>query len=336
MRYIGIREAKPGMVVGKSIFNENGNVLVNYNVELTDSLIQRMMAKGLRGMYIKDKLSEDITIEELISDDLEIKASRALKKIDIDQALEVANKITDELSSATEINVNLVSLRTNLDYTYKHSVSVAILSVITGIGLGLKKSILRELSASGLLHDIGKVNISPDILNKAGPLTMEEYEIVKRHSEDGYQKIKDNILISSKTKMGVYSHHENINGTGYPLGLMGDQIYMFAKIIHIADVYDALTSDRPYKDAYSPAESIEYLMANAGSMFEPEYVKAFLTYIPVYPKGRTVILSTGEEAIVVENKQHNTLHPVVRLFSGQTIDLSETNSVTITGFKKIQ
>ncbi|MCH5251519.1 MAG: HD-GYP domain-containing protein [Lachnospiraceae bacterium] len=339
MRYIKMDQAESGMVVGKSVYNETGRVLVNYRVTLTDKLISRMKEKGLNGLYIEDSLSEDIEIEELISDELEIKAAQALRKMDVDAALDVANEITDELSMDGEISVNLVSLRTNSDYTYKHSVNVAILSVLTGMGIGLKKPVLKELAAAGLLHDVGKINIPVETLEKPGALTEEEYELIKRHSEFGYDKIKDNISISSKTKMGVYMHHENINGTGYPLGLQGDQIYMFAKIIHIADVYDAITSERVYKKAQPPNEAIEFLMKNAGNMFQPEYVKAFITYIPIYPKGRNVILSDGRVAVVVENRQHNTLYPVIRLLEdGTTIDLSEHEdpNLYITGFEPLK
>lgn len=338
MRYVNIDHAKPGMIVGKSIYNEQGNVLVNYRVTLSESLIERMKKKGLPGLYIEDSLSQDIEIEELISDGLEIKAAQALRTMDIDAALDVAGEITDELSVDGEISVNLVSLRTNSDYTYKHSISVAVLSVLMGIGIGLKKPMLRELAASGLLHDIGKINIPIETLDKPGPLTEEEYELIKQHSEFGYDKIKDNVSISSKTKMGVYMHHENINGTGYPMGLVGDQIYMFAKIIHIADVYDAITSERVYKKAQAPNEALEFLMKNAGTMFQPEYVKAFMDYIPVYPKGRNVLLSDGTTAVVVENRQNNTLYPLVRRLSdGVTIDLSEHEDpdLYIVGFEAI-
>lgn len=338
MRYINIDRAEPGMVVGKSIYNEEGSVLVNYRVTLTESLIGRMKKKGLMGLYIEDSLSSDIEVEDLITDELGIKAAQALREIDIDEALNVAGEITDELSVRGEISVNLVSLRTFSDYTYKHSVNVAVLSVLTGIGLGLKKNMLKELAAAGLLHDIGKISIPMETMEKAGPLTEEEYEIIKKHSELGYEAIKNNISISSKTKMGVFMHHENINGSGYPMGISGDQIYMFAKIIHIADVYDALTSERVYKKAQSPGEAVEFLMKNSGTMFQPEYVKAFITYIPVYPKGRNVILSDGSVAVVVENRQYHTLYPVVRRLSdGETIDLSESmeNGLTITGLEGI-
>lgn len=336
MRYINIDHAKPGMTVGKSIYNEEGSVLVNYRVTLTESLIARMKKKGLMGLYIEDSLSGDIEVEDLITDEVGIKAAQALREMDIDEAMNVAGEITDELSVRGEISVNLVSLRTISDYTYKHSVNVSVLSVLTGIGLGLKKSMLKELAAAGLLHDIGKISIPPETMEKTGPLTEEEYALIKQHSELGYEAIKNNISISSKTKMGVFMHHENINGSGYPMGISGDQIYMFAKIIHIADVYDALTSERVYKKAQSPGEAVEFLMKNSGTMFQPEYVKAFITYIPVYPKGRNVILSDGSIAVVVENRQHHTLYPVVRRLSdGETIDLSEQeeNGLTITGLE---
>lgn len=338
MRYVNMDNAKAGMLVGKSIYNEQGSILVNYRVKLTDKLISRMRDLGLLGLYIVDDMSEDIEVEDVISDATGRKATQALAKMDIDEALNIASRIAEELSLNGDINVDLVSLRTNSDYTYKHSVNVAVLAVLTGIGIGLKKPILKELSVAGLLHDIGKLNIPAGILDKQEPLTEEEFEIVKEHSQLGYDKLKDNINISSKTKMGVYMHHENINGTGYPLGLQGDQIYMFAKIIHIADVYDAITNNRPYKKAQSPQAALEFLMNNAGKLFQPEYVRAFVNYIPVYPKGRNVILSDGSVAVVVENRQHNTLYPIVRRLSdGETIDLSEQDEnkdpLEITGFE---
>lgn len=338
MRYINMDRAQPGMVVGKSIYNEEGSVLVNYRVTLTESLIERMKKKGLMGLYIEDNLSSDIEVEDLISDELGIKAAQALREMDIDEAMNVAGEITDELSTQGEISVNLVSLRTISDYTFKHSVNVAVLSVLTGIGLGLKKSMLKELAAAGLLHDIGKISIPPETMEKAGPLTEEEYALIKQHTELGYEAIKNNISISSKTKMGVFMHHENVNGSGYPMGISGEQIYMFAKIIHIADVYDALTSERCYKKAQSPGDAVEFLMKNSGTMFQPEYVKAFITYIPVYPKGRNVILSDGSIAVVVENRQYHTLYPVVRRLSdGETIDMSEAieDGLTITGLEEL-
>ena len=133
MRYISIDQAEVGMVVGKSIYNEQGAVLVNYKVKLTNKLIERMKEKGLSGFYIEDTLSQDIHVEDIISESLEKKAAQALHKMDIDEALDVANDITEELSTNGEISLNLVSLRTNSDYTYKHSVYVSVFSVLIGM-----------------------------------------------------------------------------------------------------------------------------------------------------------------------------------------------------------
>lgn len=338
MRYINIDQARSGMVVGKSIYNEAGQILVHYRVKLTDKLISRMKQKGLSGFYIEDHLSNDIEMESVISEGLQQRAAKVLHDMDIDAAMDIAGDITEELSLHGEISLNLVDLRTNSDYTYKHSVNVSVLAVLIGIGLGLKKPKLKALAAAGLLHDIGKLNVPSEVLHKKGPLTEEEYDLVKQHSEMGYAKIKDNILITSKTKMGVYMHHENMDGTGYPLGLSGEQIYEFARIIHVADVYDAITSKRVYKNPQSPNEAIEFLMQNAGNMFDTKCVKAFITYIPVYPKGRNVILSDDTVAVVVENRQNNTLYPIVRRISdGETIDLSAVNEkeLTIVGFEEL-
>ncbi len=335
MRYIDVESIKAGMIVGKTVLSEEGTVLLHHHVKLNNSLISRIRHKGLPGLYIEDDLSKDVQIDTIISEEAESKAIQALRALDIDAALHVAETIVDELCSRDEISINLISLRTDLDDTYKHSVNVAVLSAVMGMGLALKESYMRELTASALLHDIGKVNVPRYILDKPGTLTLEEYEKVKEHAELGYERIKGDFQLSSKIKMGVYSHHENINGTGYPLGLVGDQIFMFAKIIHIADVYDALVSERPYKKAYSPIEAIKFLSDNGGKMFEAEYVKIFLKHVPLYPKGRNVILSTGEVAVVIENRLQHTLTPLVRTMTGVTIDLSleENTDILIIDFE---
>ncbi|MDR1699953.1 MAG: HD-GYP domain-containing protein, partial [Lachnoclostridium sp.] len=335
MRFIHIEDIKPGMMVGKTVLSEKGTVLLHHHVKLTKNLITRIQNKGLPGLYIEDELSKDVKIDTPISEEAESKAIQALRTMDIDAALNVAQTIVEELCSRDEISINLISLRTDLDDTYKHSVNVAVLSAVMGMGLALKESYMKELTASALLHDIGKLNIPRYILDKPGTLTIEEYEIVKEHAELGYERIKSDFMLSSKIKMGIYSHHENINGTGYPLGLVGDQIFIFAKIIHIADVYDALVSERPYKRAYSPIEAIKFLTDNGGKMFEDAYVKIFLKHVPLYPKGRNVVLSTGEVAVVIENSLHHTLTPLVRTMAGVTIDLSldENLDISIVDFE---
>lgn len=325
MRYIDLAQITPGMKLAKPIFNEKGDILLQKDVVLTDKLIKRMKIRDLTGAYIEDILSEDINIEDLVSPETTQKGIRALKKMNIDAAMEVAEQIADEISELKDISINLLCLRSKSDYTYIHSVNVAVYSAIIGQGMGMKRGLLKELCASALLHDIGKIQIPKRILEKPDKLTQEEYELIKKHAEYGYELLKEQKMLTSKIRMGVYMHHENVDGTGYPLGIKGSEIYLFAKIIHIADVYDALTTKRSYKEAELPGESIQYLMNRAGTMFQPELVRIFIDYVPVYPKGRTVLLNTGEKAVVVENKHHHTMYPVIRLFDGTTIDLYEEN-----------
>ena len=247
MRYVGIMDAEAGMKVAKAILNEKGDILVHANVMLTEPLIQQMRKRELTGIYIEDALSEDIFLEELISEDTERKAVKALQNLDIDAAMDVAELIVDEITDMSEISLDMSSLRSKSNSTYEHSIDVSIYAVMIGIGMGMRKGLLKELAVSALLHDIGKLQIPTKLLHKPGKLTPEEYEEMKKHSEYGYELLKDNVMMTSKIKMGVYMHHENVDGTGYPLGLEGDQIYLFAKIIHIADVYDAICSKRSYK-----------------------------------------------------------------------------------------
>ncbi|MBQ8626633.1 MAG: HD domain-containing protein, partial [Agathobacter sp.] len=165
---------------------------------------------------------------------------------------------------------------------------------------------------------------------KPGRLTPEEYAEVQKHSLYGYNMLKDNNEISSVTRNAIYSHHENEDGTGYPRHLTSDKIHKFAKIIHIADVYDALTTKRVYKDAMNPADALEYLMVNTQSMFDKEMVTTFLQYIAPYPLGVTVELSNGKQAVVVKNSREMLTRPTVRLFDGTIINLVDTLDLTIT------
>lgn len=325
MRYIDLLQITPGMKLAKAIFNEKGDILLQKDVVLTDKLIKRMKARELQGAYVEDALSEDINIEDLISPTTTQKGIKALKRMDIDEALEVAEQIADEISELKDISINLLGLRSKSNDTYLHSINVAVYSAVIGQGMGMKKGLLKELCASALLHDVGKLQVPKRILEKKEKLTEEEYELIKKHTEYGYELLKEQTLLTSKIRMGVYMHHENVDGTGYPLGITGKEIYLFAKIIHIADVYDALVSKRSYKEPELPGTSVQYLMNHAGTMFQPELVCIFINYVPLYPKGRTVLLNTGEQAIVVENRQNHTMYPVIRLFDGTTIDLYEEN-----------
>lgn len=327
MRYITIDKAESGMTLAKALFDSEDRVLVGRGIMLTQDYIEKLEKRGFGGFYIEDELSKDIHIEETISLELRSRAAKCLRELDIDATIDVAKEIVRQLQEAATLSLDMIDLKNFDNYTYLHSVNVAVLSTVIGIGLDMKEAELVDLCAGAMLHDLGKLSIEPEIINKTGFLTSEEYEIVKSHSRISYDLIKEKWNIAATTKAAVLEHHENEDGSGYPLGLSGEDIHRFAKIIHVADVYDALTTKRPYKKAYSIPEAMEYLMGSCGRLFDKQMVEAFMSYVPVYPKGTTLHLSDGNEGIVVENSRFRTLRPMVRLFDGTTYDLFEDTSL---------
>ena len=246
-------------------------------------------------------------------------AVEALQELDLEEAVNVAESIVKQLMEAKTISLDMLDLRTFDDYTFRHSVNVAVLSVVIGMGIGYTNEELVDLCSAAVFHDLGKISIDKAILNKPGKLTPEENELLRSHSQRSYDMLKEKWNIPARVKAAVLSHHENEDGSGYPNGLTGDKIHPFAKIIHVADVYDALSSDRAYKKAYTYSESLEYLMGGCGTLFDQQVVRAFMDKVPVYPKGVTVLLSDGREAIVVENHLGSPLRPTVRFFDGKDL-----------------
>ena len=195
---------------------------------------------------------------------------------------------------------------------------------------------LSNLAIAAMLHDIGKFQIPKKILHKTTKLTPEEYKLVQTHARKGYEELQKYHEISSVVRNAVLNHHENIDGTGYNK-VVGDKQTIYSRILHIADVYDALTSVRKFREAFSPQEAVEYIMGNSGKMFDKNLVDVFINKFAIYPVGLTVRLSNGERAVVVTN-EHNSLRPIIRLFSDELnnplIDLSDNKdyfNVTIVG-----
>lgn len=333
MRYINIEKVESGMVLAKEVFDDDGRVLLAANTILTKEYIIRLSIRGYQGVYIEDELSRGIQIDEVISIELRNEGAKAVKEGNIDSLKSIAKDIVSQLLEKDKsISLDIKDLRTYDNYTYKHSVNVAVISTIIGIYLSYDEESLYELCLAALMHDIGKTKIDPGIINKPGRLSMMEYRIVQEHARYSYDILDENYLISARTKQAVLHHHENEDGTGYLDRLVGDEIPPYAKIIHVADVYDALTSKRPYKKPYALSEAIEYLMGGSNVLFDRKAVEAFLEAVPVYAKGIDVLMTNGERAIVVSNTS-NPLRPIVRLVdSGKDIDLSNDKdyiSVTI-------
>ena len=329
MRYVSINNIQEGAILAKPLFDEDGRKLIDVEKPLTSFIINKLKGFGVAGLYVFDENYEDIFVEDLISEKTQKKALSALKNMDIDAVVRASKKITKELLNEKNLLFQMNDFRTHTDYTFKHSLNVSILSTIIGIGLGIKEKDLKNLSTAGLLHDIGKMKIDKALIEKPDKLTKEEELEMRKHPLYGYEMLKEKTELSATIKSGVYLHHENFDGTGYPLGVKGENIFFFGKIIHVADVYDALTHKRSYKEPFSPLDATEYLMSNCGTMFDLKIVETFLKFVAIYPKGTEVKLSDGRQGVIFHNHTEYVLRPIVKVETGEYVDLMETLNVVI-------
>ena len=342
MRYVPTYCLRQGMKIGRNIYSSDEIVLLAKDVILTNEYIESLGKIGVNGAYIEDSLSYDIQIQNIISDELKIHAVKSMKEIysnpgDVAKTMSMVEKlaksIISEISNNKNIMVNMIDIKTFDDHMYNHSVNVAVLASVIGIALHLDMKKIEKLTASALLHDIGKVFISKDILNKENSMTEEELALIKSHPEKGYRYIKQYYNISVTTYVGILQHHERFDGKGYPDGKKQDEISKFGRIICICDSYDNLVTEKPNQKAYLPSDAIEYIMANNGQIFDPKLVKTFLEKVAPYPLGTVLRLSNGETVIVIENNQYCSIRPKVRnLENNEIYDLTNDlnlRSVTI-------
>ena len=332
MRYVNIDSAKVGMMLARDLLDSFGRVLIASHTKLSDTNLEKLKRLGVEGIYINDTLSEDIRIEEVISPILKSKGMAYVKALDVNGCKEVSSDIVKQVLTKRNLSLDLTDLRTYDDYTYSHSVNVAVLSAVIALGLRLPETDISNIVLAGLLHDVGKLSIPIEIINKPSRLTSEEYSIIKNHAVYSYEKLKKRMDISAQVKQAILYHHENLDGSGYPNGVDASSLSLYARILHVADVYDALVSKRPYKEPYSSFEAIEYLMGGCGSMFDQNIVAAFMKYVPIYPRGTEVTLSDNRQAIIFDNMGIRNLRPVVRLVEdGSLLDLfsEENHNITI-------
>ena len=236
------------------------------------------------------------------------------------KALEVgkAQELVEEISSSVERNpaalISLARLKTKDDYTYMHSVAVCGLMVSLGRQLGLDAHQVRDAGLAGLLHDMGKMAIPLEVLNKPGKLTEDEYTLIKTHPERGHAMLLEGNNVNPVVLDVCVHHHERIDGRGYPHRLKGDEISVFAKMAAVCDVYDAITSNRPYKVGWDPAESLKKMAGWAEGDYAETIFQAFVKSIGIYPTGSLLLLDSGRLCIVVEQSQGSLLQPKVKAF----------------------
>lgn len=333
---------KPGMVLAKDIYLNDKNfktVLLAKGQPLNNHYIEKIIFHNIEGVYIENDAFNDLDYEYGINKNLEFKAlteikdvyselfeTKAITDVSIQKFSSIVDELITEILVKRELTNNVLDFKNHDEYTYQHCLSVANLSISTGISLGLCKQMLHDLGMAGFLHDIGKTLIPLEIINKPGKLTYDEFEIIKAHPSSAVNMLKN--LVSDDILSGIESHHEKLDGTGYPYGKAKKNIPLYGRILAICDVYHALSSDRSYRKTCFPNEVMEYIMGCADTHFDYEILSVFLKNVVAFPIGTFVKLSNGKVGVVIKNHVENNMRPVVRIINsdntvGEDINLME-------------
>ncbi|GHV08863.1 HD family phosphohydrolase [Clostridia bacterium] len=331
MRYVPANCITEGAILGKTLLGINGEVLLKVGSELKRPYISRILDLGVQGVYIDDDLSEGIEVRDIISAELRSASIRNVKSsfaqvekpdgatsrssVRVEETLKMVENIVDEILNNNATMVNIVDIKTYDDYTFYHCLNVTVMSVLIGLGLNFSREKLCKLAYGALLHDVGKVFLDKEMINRPGILTEEEFVLVRRHPTEGYLYLREHYHMSEISARAVLEHHERYDGSGYPKKRVGTDISEFGRILAVADVYDALVSDRPHRKGLFPTEAVEYVLGGAGRMFDPDIVNIFARRFSPFPEGTVVLLSNGLKAVVVQNMEGHSQRPQVKVFA---------------------
>lgn len=333
------------MILGRPVVSEKGKIVLSENIILTEIMIQRLTEWGFNSLHIKEPTVESTDnvmslvseqrhfsqkhseIVKVLKDSFE--RARYFKEVPLAQMTELADQSIDVMYKTTGVINHLKSIRSTDDYTFRHSVNVGIIAGVLGKWMGLKGTELREVVMSGLVHDIGKTQVPLDILNKPGKLTRDEQDVMQEHATMGLELIKNTKQYPQPVLLGVWQHHERLDGGGYPFGLSGNEISVNARIVAIADMYDAMTSNRVYQKAVTPFKVVEELFDEMFNKVDPTMSLIFLDNIKDSLIGYMVRLSDGSEARVIYLDKNRLSQPVVKVADGQYIDLGKRKDISI-------
>lgn len=320
MRLVSTECLKDGDIIGKDIISDEGGVLLRHHTSFKEIFKHKLIERNIFEVYIEDEISAGIEPVQLITSEVKNKIFKDMKRqfenlktkltIEVEEISEITRFLIQELEKK-EMVVELSDLKANDLYTYEHCIAVAILTELVCTKMGLSAEVKEQTVMGALIHDIGKIILPKDILNKPGKLTEEEYELVKGHAEIGYGMIKKNSEVSAITKLTVLCHHEREDGSGYPLG-KGEDLHISAKIVGACDLFHALISDRCYRQGLPINEAVMIAQKQA---INPQIRQTIENFICFYPVGCMVLLSNGSLAIVEKNFAADIRNPLVRVIS---------------------
>lgn len=334
MRRIYIEDLEPGMIIARSVMGADGRPLLTQNTTLTASYILRLHAYGIGSVYVKDGFS-DIEIPEIVSAQVLTAVSTQLKQsmesfvakrnLDVGAMKKSVALLIENILSNRQVLIQIDDIRSFNDYLLLHSINVAIFSIMTGLSMGYTESSLMDLGLGCLLHDIGLISIDPDLLNRPEELSASERQKLNQHPEIGFNILRHYREISTTAAHVAYQHHERVDGLGYPRQLTKRQIVEYARIAAVADTFDEIITDHPYRQGYSITEGMTVLRRLTRSHFDGDVVEAFTMNIAVYPVGSLLKLNNGLIAVVTSVNRWNQYHPQVQVIADARGVLLENN-----------
>ncbi|MED1662966.1 HD-GYP domain-containing protein [Brevibacillus laterosporus] len=354
MQLLSINHCESGMKLSRNIYSSNGSVLVGNGVTLTQSMIERLNELNINSIHVQDKDIADTPAKDVISEQARKEAidfvhttfdNSHSKAIAGEQMGSVAQDMLANLIYTCKNNSMVMDLLGRIcvfdKSIFVHSFNVMIYSVLVGLRMGLNKEQLTDVGLGALLHDVGKLMIPTQIMNKPEKLTDEEYDLMKSHASKGFALLQQMPAIPEVVAQCAYQHHERMDGKGYPRNLQETDIHLFAKIIGVCDVFEALTSQRVYRKPMLPHDAMEFLFAGSGTQFCQKVLQAFRNSIYLYPVGMLVTLSSGYSGVIVKNNPGMPSRPIVRILENEAhvtlppyeIDLSSELNLVISDCK---
>lgn len=338
MRRIPLRYLQENSITAMDIYNPNGKLLISKGLKIDKDMIELLKKNKILYIYIMDESRQDI-IDDVISPELRREAVLELKKtcyefsnltsikkcketnnVYIEKILNLVNRIIDELLKKNSLTIEQIDIRDFENQYFQHSVNVAIISLIIGIELNYDIDKLRRLGIAAILHDLGYTFLPKEILYKPTKLSNEEEEIVKTHSEKGYNYLYYYTDISRDVLLPILHHHENVDGTGYPRGIKGNRINEYSKIIAIIDFYDKLINSEVILQSDLPNNILEKIMAYIGSAFDYKIVEVFYKKVIPFLKGTMLKLSNGDIVLVEGTINGFPARPIVRVIQSDNTE----------------
>lgn len=326
MRVVALQEKVAGETLAMPVHGDGGRLMLAIGMRLTPTLITALRKRGYTRVAIQDELMQDVEADETIQEEtrqltirvLDAATSNVLRGTsgDLRPIKNAVDAIIADLRDNPKACVGLYSLCSFDEETYTHSINVCVLSVSAAQMLGWQTTDLRQMGLGALMHDVGKVLIPKHILNKPALLTDEEYSLVKTHTHKGWELLQTCYDVGAVTAHAALDHHERLDGSGYPRQVKGDNISEIGRITAVADVYEAMTSDRPQRRAVLPEAVHAFMMEKRGSLFDGDMVEALFKRVALYPTGTILSLWGGYVAVVVRQDPRSNSRPFVRIVSG--------------------